>query len=107
MSTAHNGQDAGQAQATGGKHTAGAYDVRTVIGGLIGFYGVVLVVLGIVDYGEAEAAKTGDWNANLWVGIGMLVFALVFAAWTKLRPVVVADGEAVEDPTGEADAAGR
>ncbi|GAA4747416.1 hypothetical protein GCM10023328_32160 [Modestobacter marinus] len=107
MSTAHDGQDAGGQPASGGRHTAGAYDVRVVIAGLIGLYGVVLIVLGIVDYGEAEAAKTGDVNANLWAGLGMLVFALVFVAWTRLRPVVVEDGEAVEDPTGGADTAGR
>ncbi|MGY1749515.1 hypothetical protein [Modestobacter sp. SYSU DS0511] len=113
MSTADNGQHAGRASAGAKRRTAGAYDVRTVIAGLIGFYGVVLVILGIVDYGDAEAAKTGDWNANLWVGIGMLVFALAFAAWTRLRPVVVEDdpaggsSAAVEDPTGGADAAGR
>ncbi|MCZ2838851.1 hypothetical protein [Modestobacter sp. VKM Ac-2985] len=107
MSTSRNGQDAGGAPATGGRHTAGAYDVRVVIAALIGLYGVVLIVLGIVDYGPEEAAKTGDVNANLWAGIGMLVFALVFVAWTRLRPVVVEDGEAVEDPTGGADSAGR
>ncbi|WP_036339996.1 MULTISPECIES: hypothetical protein [Modestobacter] len=107
MSTSSNGHDAGGAPATGGRRTAGAYDVRVVIAGLIGLYGVVLIVLGIVDYGAAEAAKTGDVNANLWAGIGMLVFALVFVAWTRLRPVVVEDGEAVEDPTGGADTAGR
>jgi hypothetical protein len=107
MSTARNGQDAGRAPASGGRHTAGAYDVRVVIAALIGLYGVVLTILGIVDYGAAEAAKTGDVNANLWAGLGMLVFALVFVAWTRLRPVVVEDGEAVEDPTGGADTAGR
>ncbi|MGY1838350.1 MULTISPECIES: hypothetical protein [unclassified Modestobacter] len=104
MSTASNGQ---AARSSGGKHTAGAYDVRIVIAGLIGLYGVVLTILGIVDYGEAEAAKTGDVNANLWAGIGMLVFALAFIVWTRLRPVVVEDDDAVEDPTGGSDIAGR
>ncbi|MGY1856776.1 hypothetical protein [Modestobacter sp. SYSU DS0290] len=107
MSTADNGQAAGRATAGTKRHTAGAYDVRTVIAGLIGFYGVVLVVLGIVDYSDADAAKTGGWNANLWVGIGMVVFALAFVVWTRLRPVVVEGGDAVEDPTGGADTAGR
>ncbi|MQA33883.1 hypothetical protein [Modestobacter roseus] len=104
MSTGSNGQ---AAEAAGRKHTAGAYDVRTVIAGLIGFYGIVLVVVGIVDFSDADAAKTGGWNANLWVGLGMVVFALTFAVWTRLRPVVVEDDEAVEDPTGGADTAGR
>ena len=40
MSTASNGQDdAGRPPADGRKRTAGAYDVRTVISGLIGLSG--------------------------------------------------------------------
>jgi hypothetical protein len=71
------------------KHTAGAFDVRNVIAGLIGLYGVVLTVLGIVADSAADRAKTGDVNANLWSGIVMLVVAVAFAAWTRWRPVVV------------------
>jgi hypothetical protein len=71
------------------KHTAGAFDVRNVIAGLVGLYGVVLTIMGIVDNDAAARAKTGDVNANLWAGIVMLVVALVFAMWTRLRPVVV------------------
>ena len=90
MSTASNAADGGTpAAAGGGRHTAGAYDVRTVIAGLIGLYGIVLTVLGLVDYSEADRAKTGDVNANLWAGIVMIAVALVFALWLKLRPIVV------------------
>jgi hypothetical protein len=90
MSTAsHASDNAGQAPASGKKHTAGAYDVRTVIAGLIGFYGVVLTVVGIVDNSDSDRAKTGDVNANLWAGIAMIVVALLFALWLRLRPVVV------------------
>ncbi len=87
-----------------GRHTAGAYDVRTVIAGLIGLYGIVLTVLGIVDYSEADRAKTGDVNANLWAGLGMIVAALVFALWLWLRPIVLEQGHAVdEDEDGATD----
>jgi uncharacterized membrane protein len=92
MSTPSDGQPAGR------RHTAGAYDVRIVIAGLIGLYGLVLTVLGIVDYSDADKAKTGDVNANLWAGIAMLAFALAFALWARLRPVVV-DPAAVADDT--------
>jgi hypothetical protein len=85
---------------SGTRHAAGAYDVRNVIGGLIGFYGVVLVIMGIVSYSEDDAARTGDVNANLWAGIGMVVFGVAFAVWTKLRPVVVDKGA---DVTGDTD----
>jgi hypothetical protein len=81
MSTAESGS------AT--KHAAGAFDVRNVIAALIGFYGVVLVVVGLVDHGADALKKTGGVNANLWVGIAMIVFALVFALWSRLRPIVV------------------
>jgi hypothetical protein len=30
-------------------------------------------------------------NVNLGAGIGMLVFAALFVAWARLRPVVVPD----------------
>jgi hypothetical protein len=83
---------------SGTRHKAGAYDVRNVIAGLIGFYGLVLVVVGIVGDSEAEQAKTGGVDANLWAGIAMLVFAAAFALWSRLRPVVVDPGA---DVTGD------
>ncbi|MGY1705821.1 hypothetical protein ACI79C_14730 [Geodermatophilus sp. SYSU D00697] len=76
---------------------AGAFDVRNVIAGLIGFYGVVLVLMGLFANDEAERAKTGDFNANLWVGIAMLVFAAAFGLWSRLRPVVVEERPADDD----------
>ncbi len=74
------------------RHAAGAFDVRNVIAGLIGFYGVVLVVMGVFWSPEDDLARTGGVNANLWAGIGMLVFAAAFAFWTWQRPVVVDPG---------------
>ncbi|SHN81555.1 hypothetical protein SAMN05660350_03106 [Geodermatophilus obscurus] len=74
------------------QHAAGAFDVRNVIAGLIGFYGVVLVLMGLFGNSPAEQAKTGDVNANLWAGIAMAVFAVTFAVWSWLRPVVVDPG---------------
>jgi drug/metabolite transporter (DMT)-like permease len=78
------------AQPDGGHpHAAGAFDVRNVIAGLIGFYGVVLVILGLFADTDDDRAKTGDVNANLWAGIVMVVVALAFFAWTRWRPIVV------------------
>ncbi|MGY1621592.1 hypothetical protein ACI789_05295 [Geodermatophilus sp. SYSU D00965] len=71
------------------RHAAGAFDVRNVIAGLIGLYGLVLVLMGLFAFDDAEQARTGDVNANLWAGIGMLVFAAAFGLWSRLRPVVV------------------
>jgi hypothetical protein len=81
----------------GEKHAAGAFDVRNVIAALIGFYGVVLVVVGLVDNSDEALEKAGGFNANLWVGLGMMVFALSFALWSRLRPIVVAPARARDD----------
>jgi hypothetical protein len=93
MSTA--GSSAGSG--TGTKHAAGAFDVRNVIAALIGFYGVVLVVVGLVDNSDEALEKAGGLNANLWVGLGMLVFALSFALWSRLRPIVVPSAKSGDD----------
>lgn len=71
------------------RQSAGAFDIRNVIGALIGFYGVVLVIMGLVNNTAEEQQKTGGWNANLWVGIAMVGFGLAFVLWSRLRPVVV------------------
>ncbi|NYJ04340.1 hypothetical protein [Petropleomorpha daqingensis] len=80
----------------GRKHTAGAYDVRVFIAGLIGLYGVVLVVMGIFFDSADDKEKTGGVNANLWAGLVMIVVAIAFAVWTRWRPVIV-DEKAVAE----------
>jgi len=69
------------------QHTAGAFDIRNIIGGLIGLYGVVLTVMGI--FGDEEGDKTGDVNASLWAGLVMLVIGVGFLIWARVRPVIV------------------
>lgn len=76
---------------TGQKHTAGAFDIRVIIAGLIGAYGVILTLLGLLDTSEDELTKSGGLNINLWAGIGMLVVAAAFVAWARWRPIVVPD----------------
>src|SRR3954447_23675508 len=85
----------------GRKHTAGAYHVPVFIAGLIGFYGIVLVIMGLFADNADDKHKTGDVNANLWAGLVMVAVAIVFAVWTRLRPVVV-DEEALRE-ADEAD----
>ncbi|GAA2758319.1 hypothetical protein [Actinopolymorpha rutila] len=96
----------GSAQGDGRKTKAGAFDVRVVIAGLIGFYGVVLLVMGLVADDAAARAKTGDVNANLWSGIGMVIFAAAFVIWARLRPVVVTSPESPSEDADTADTAG-
>jgi hypothetical protein len=71
------------------KHTAGALDIRNIIGGLLGVYGVILVLMGLL--GDKEYDKTGDVNANLWAGIALVVVSVAFLLWARLRPIVVPD----------------
>lgn len=71
------------------KKAAGAFDVRNIIGALIGLYGLVLFVLGLIGPSEDDLEKTGGFNANLWVGLGMLVVGAGFILWSRLRPIVV------------------
>ncbi|GAA2814161.1 hypothetical protein [Kribbella solani] len=67
---------------------AGAFDIRIVIAALVGIYGVVLTVLGIVEK-QPEIDKAAGININLWGGLAMLVFAALFILWARLRPIVV------------------
>ena len=79
-------------------HKAGAFDVRTFIAMLIGIYGLVLVVTGLVATSGTDLEKAGGVNINLWAGLGMAVVAAAFQAWAMLRPIVVPDDfEAGED----------
>jgi hypothetical protein len=71
------------------RHTAGALDIRNIIGGLLGVYGVILVLMGL--FGDKELDKTGDVNANLWAGLVMVAVSAVFMIWARLRPIVVPD----------------
>jgi hypothetical protein len=92
----------------GRKQTAGAADVRIFITGLIGFYGVVLVLVGLFGDSADDKHKTGDVNANLWAGLAMVLFAIAFAIWTRLRPLVVDEAALAESHAemGEENAPG-
>lgn len=70
-------------------HKAGAFDIRNFIGLLIGFYGIVLVFLGIFDDSAAERARADGLNLNLWAGLGMIVVAALFLVWARMKPVIV------------------
>ena len=70
-------------------HRAGAFDIRTFIASLIGIYGLVLVVSGLVHTSPADLEKSDGLNINLIAGIGMVVVAAAFLLWARLRPVVV------------------
>jgi len=76
---------------SGSSRKAGAFDIRNVIALLLGAYGVLLVVLGLVHTSDADLAKADGLNINVWGGLGMIVAAAGFALWARLRPIVVPD----------------
>ena len=93
------------------QHTAGAFDIRNIIGALLGIYGVILTLHGPLRRHQ-ELDKTGGVNANLWAGIVLLVVGAVFIVWARLKPIVVPDARRARrrrpDPPGaEASPAGH
>ena len=71
------------------KKTAGLFDLRFIIGGLLTVYGVILTLLGIFNASDKELARGDGLNINLWAGLGMLAVGLFFIAWARLKPLVV------------------
>jgi hypothetical protein len=71
------------------RRKAGAFDIRVFIASLIGIYGVVLVIYGIIGGSASDDAKTDGLNINLYAGLGMVVVSALFLLWARLKPVVV------------------
>jgi hypothetical protein len=71
------------------------FDIRTIIGALLGSYGAVLVITSLVQDSATQEAKTGGIDVNLWAGLGMLGVAVVFIGWALLRPVQVPEVSAM------------
>ncbi len=71
-------------------HRAGLFDIRVIIGGLMGIYGVILTILGLVG-SHTDKTKADGVNINLWAGLVMILAAIFFIAWARLRPIVVPD----------------
>ena len=85
--------------------TAGAFDIRNFIGVLLGVFGVILTILGVVGFTPDEAERTGGIDANLWTGIGLILTAIIFLVWARLRPIRIIDAEASESAAGNGDSA--
>lgn len=82
-------------------HKAGLFDVRNVIGALLGTYGVILVLMGC--FADQALDKTGNVNANLWAGIALLICGGFFLVWAWLRPAYVPEQQSpATTPAGEA-----
>src|SRR5688572_12267081 len=62
------------------ERAANLFDLRRIIGGVFTAWGLLLVILGIFD-SEEEIEKAAGVNINLYAGLGMLVFGLLFLLW--------------------------
>jgi hypothetical protein len=71
------------------RRAAGAFDMRNFIAGLIGIYGIILVIYGIIGSSAEQLKKSDNVNINLWAGIGMIVVSAGFIIWARLRPVII------------------
>ena len=80
---------AGERAATAKK--AGLFDIRTFIAALLGFDGLVILLMGLFGDQSTTVNEAPPININLWAGIGLIVTAVIFEAWKRLRPVKVAE----------------
>src|ERR1700747_1906274 len=72
------------------------FDVRNIVGGLLGIFGVLLTIAGFVPEvapaHDNRAAATDRVNlyvgtdANWWVGLILIGVAVAFFTWAILRP---------------------
>ncbi len=85
---------------------ASLFDIRNIIAALLGIYGVVLVIMSFTT-SDSDLAKVSGVNANLWVGIGLLLFSLFFVVWAYLRPIVVDEEQLEKDKKAAEEEAHR
>lgn len=78
------------------KFATRAFDIRNVIGGLLGLYGLVLLISFLfLDPGiDASTGQPKDNVYNLYAGIAMVVVAVIFFVWAKVSPVRADEGTA-------------
>ena len=65
------------------ERAANLFDLRRIIGGLFVAWGVLLIILGLLDVGEVDNAR----NINIYSGIGMLLLGIFFLVWAFTRPL--------------------
>jgi hypothetical protein len=62
-------------------------DIRKIIGGLLGVYGLLLLGAGLFA-SEADKEKAAGVNINLWVALALIVASALFLVWGFTRPLV-------------------
>jgi high-affinity Fe2+/Pb2+ permease len=80
-------------------HKAGLFDIRTFIAALLGFDGIVILLMGLFGDQSTSSSSKPPININLWAGLALVIAAVIFESWKRLRPVKV-----VEPPPGSDEA---
>jgi hypothetical protein len=80
------GQGGGKA-----RKTAGLFDIRTFIAALLGFDGLVILLMGLFGDQSTTVNQEPPININLWAGLGLILAAVIFESWKRLRPVKVSE----------------
>jgi uncharacterized membrane protein len=82
------------------------FDVRSIVGALMFLYGLILFIASFTT-SDADKAKADGVNANLWVGLVLLVFGALMITWAVTRPIVVDEEQVEADKRAVEEAAGR
>jgi hypothetical protein len=83
-------------------------DLRRILGGLFVLYGIIVTIVGIVNW-STDTVKTGGIHINLWTGLSMLVAGLLFFVWDRVAPVPAEDiiGQVESEASIKAEGEGR
>jgi hypothetical protein len=66
------------------------FDLRRILGALFVVYGIIVTIIGIVNY-SSDIKRTEGIAINLWAGLSMLVLGILFFVWDHFAPVPEAD----------------
>ncbi len=66
------------------------FDLRRILGALFVVYGIIVTIVGIVNY-SGDIRRTEGIAINLWAGLSMLVLGILFFVWDHFAPVPEAD----------------
>jgi prolipoprotein diacylglyceryltransferase len=92
-------------QVSTAKSKVSLFDIRNIIGALLFLYGVILLIVSFAT-SDAQKAKADGVNANLWVGLVLVVVGVFFVVWAVTRPIVV-DEEQLERDRREVEEEAR
>ena len=75
------------------------FDLRKVIGAVLMVYGLVLTAMGIFG-STAEQHKAAGININLWMGLALVLVALLMLVWAYTKPLIPDEEQAAGRGSG-------